>query len=254
MAGGSADTTWRARSRIEALFAEPPEAPDWTHGYLDLLGEQPPEPTGLAQLLWLDRFASVGYDVTARFHPLSHEYREAQRRLDLAPGKHVLDIGCGPGNVTPEFAAAVGESGLAVGVDVSEPMLERAVHGGTDQNLGYIRADATDLPFADDTFDVVWSSMALQLLADPIAALDEMTRLLRPAGQLVLFTTCNSGGLIGGVAALVLTRPAGVRMFEPDTLPDALAERGFTDIRQRVGAVIQLVRATHPDDSDVGGN
>lgn len=249
MVEGSADRTWRARTRIEELFAVPPDAPDWSRGYLDLLGADAPKSTGFAQSLWQDRIGSAGYQTVARFHPLSREYRTARSQVGVAQGQYVLDIGCGPGNLTPSFAAAVGESGLAVGVDVSSAMLEHAVHGPAIGNLGYVRASATDLPFADETFDVVWSSMALQLLADPFAALDEIARLIRPGGQLVLFTTCNSGGLIGGIATLAMERPAGVWMFAPDSLPDALAERGFDDLRQRVGGFVQSIRARRTPDA-----
>ena len=62
-----------------------------------------------------------------------------------------------PGNVTASLARAAGPDGLALGVDISEPMLARAVDAQAGPNVGFLRADAQQLPFRDATFDAVTS-------------------------------------------------------------------------------------------------
>ena len=57
------------------------------------------------------------------------------------------------GNVTASLARAAGPGGLALGVDISEPMLSRAVAAQAGPNVGFLRADAQRLPFRDATFD-----------------------------------------------------------------------------------------------------
>ena len=116
---------------------------------------------------------------------MAEEVRIARLLLGLGPGDGVLDVACGPGNFSRAFAGAVGGSGLVVGVDVSETMLQR---GAEDlrlsglRNLSLMRASATELPFVDSSFDAVCCFAALHLFDDPLSALDEMTRVLTPAG------------------------------------------------------------------------
>ena len=74
---------------------------------------------------------------------MADEKRIARLLMGLGPGDGVLDVACGPGNFTRDFARAVGDEGLAVGVDASRPMLERAVRetrtSGID-NLAFVHA------------------------------------------------------------------------------------------------------------------
>ena len=87
---------------------------------------------------------------------MAEEIRIARLLLGLGEGDTVLDVACGPGNFTREFARAVGAGGLALGIDASRTMLER---GGEElrradaANLVLIRGDATALPFRDGSFD-----------------------------------------------------------------------------------------------------
>src|SRR5919205_2302289 len=76
---------------------------------------------------------------------MNEEKRIARLLLALSRGDGVLDVGCGTGNFTRDFARSVGQDGLVVGLDVSETMLTRAVHdtrnAGHD-NVAYVRGDA----------------------------------------------------------------------------------------------------------------
>jgi ubiquinone/menaquinone biosynthesis C-methylase UbiE len=157
----------------------------------------------------------------------------------------VLDIACGTGNFTRDFARTVGPSGLVVGIDVSETMLARAVRdtraAELDGRTAYVRGDATQLPFQDESFDAVCCFAALHLFDDPLGALDRMMAVLTPGGRIALFTTArNRTAPLRAVEGLVESR-SGMRMFERDEVMEALEDRGFVDVRQRVAGFTQFV-------------
>ena len=97
----------------------------------------------------------------------------------LTPGLRVLDVGCGPGTVTAGLARLVAPAEV-VGVDRSPAVLAEAAEAAP--GVRFELADATALPFADATFDVVHAHQLLQHLTDPVAALREMRRVTRPGG------------------------------------------------------------------------
>ena len=100
----------------------------------------------------------------------------------LEPGAAVLDMGCGPGTITVGLARRVR---TVVGVDTSAEVVEsarrRAREEGVD-NASFELGSAYDLPFDDDSFDVVYAHQLMQHLSDPVRALREARRVLRPGG------------------------------------------------------------------------
>ena len=97
--------------------------------------------------------------------------------LAIEPGAEWLDVGCGSGALSSKIVARAGPSRL-VAADASEPFVEvarRRLGGGAD----VLVADAADLPFEDDTFDVVVSGLVLNFLPDPTAAIAEHSRVSR---------------------------------------------------------------------------
>ena len=99
----------------------------------------------------------------------------------LRPGQSLLDLGCGPGTITVEFADRLAP-GRVVGLDAASEVIERASSEFQRDNLEFIVGDAYELPFDDDTFDVVHAHQTLQHVADPVAVLREMRRVARPGG------------------------------------------------------------------------
>ncbi|MGI4894562.1 MAG: class I SAM-dependent methyltransferase [Janthinobacterium lividum] len=101
----------------------------------------------------------------------------------LRPGASVLDVGCGVGSITADLALRVAP-GRVVGVDSAEEVLVTARAGVRDRGaqVEFAVADACALPFQDASFDVVHAHQVLQHLADPVAALREMRRVVRADG------------------------------------------------------------------------
>jgi SAM-dependent methyltransferase len=224
-------------------------------GYLDLLGPSAPESTGLIQDLMLSGAVPRVYERWWRpawgrlmkgvLGPgMADEKRIARLLLGLSPGDGVLDVACGTGNFSRDFGRSVGPEGLVVGIDVSETMLARAVEdtrrAGLDQ-VAYVRGDAQELPFRDRSFDAVCCFAAFHLFEDPMRALDRMTRVLTPGGRIALFTSVR-----GRTAPLrrlesLLAARSGSHLFERDELVEALEQRGFDDVRQRVTGITQFI-------------
>ena len=102
------------------------------------------------------------------------------------PGDRVIDVGCGCGATTIDFAARVGPGGEVLGLDLSEPMLARA-RQRAPQNLP-VRlelADATIYDFEPDGADLVVSRFGVMFFADPARSFANLRRGLKPGGRLV---------------------------------------------------------------------
>ncbi|MHA7986753.1 methyltransferase domain-containing protein [Rathayibacter sp. CAU 1779] len=119
----------------------------------------------------------------------SHSWRTAENSAaylipHLSPGSDVLDVGSGPGTITLDLARLV-SPGRVVGIDASEEVVANANGLAFDNDLHNVEfrtGDAYALDFPDATFDVVHAHQVLQHLADPVTALREFRRVLKPGG------------------------------------------------------------------------
>ncbi len=119
----------------------------------------------------------------------SHRWRTAANSAGyllprLRPGTALLDVGCGPGTITADLAHRV-EPARVTAVEISHDALTLARAEAQRQqlrNVEFVVADVFDLPFSDDTFDVVHAHQVLQHLDDPVGALREMRRVCKPGG------------------------------------------------------------------------
>jgi len=104
-------------------------------------------------------------------------------------GETVLDIGCGAGMDLLLAARRVGPAGRAIGVDMTDAMVERARTTANDAGLRQVevrKGDATSLPVADDSIDVVISNGVLNLVPEKERGFAEIIRVLKPGGRLQL--------------------------------------------------------------------
>jgi SAM-dependent methyltransferase len=227
-------------------------------GYLDLLDRELPS-TGTTQDLMLTRLVPAIYErywrpALGRLAKgvtgpgMAEEIRIARLLLGLGHRDVVLDVACGPGNFSREFARTVGPDGLVVGVDASRTMLERGgeeLRRADPGNVCLVRTDATALPFAEASFDAVCCFAALHLFGEPFAALDEMRRVLKPGGRIALMTSVRRELTLKPLKP-VLERASGMKIFEGDEIVGALEERGFTGVHRRLSGMVQFVGARLP--------
>ena len=106
----------------------------------------------------------------------------------LHPGDALLDVGCGPGTISIDLARIIAP-GNVVGIDRANDVIERARAAAKSsgvKNIEFHTDDVYGLSFEDDRFDVVYAHQVLQHLTNPVAALIEMRRVLRPGGLLAV--------------------------------------------------------------------
>jgi SAM-dependent methyltransferase len=176
---------------------------------------------------------------------MAGEARIASELMQLSEGKVVLDVACGPGNFARPFSSIVGPDGLVVGVDGSARMLRQGaaeLEAADVDNLALVRGNAMRLPFEDHSFDAVCCFAAMHLFSDPLAALDEITLVLKPGGRLAIMTSVRRA-FLPPPAKPVFERLSGLKVFERDGLVNTLKERGYDEIDQRISGAVQFVGA-----------
>ena len=105
---------------------------------------------------------------------------------DLREGETVLDLGSGAGADVLISAPRVGPTGRAIGVDMTDEMLELARHSATEagaRNVEFVKGTIEELPLPDNSVDVVISNCVINLSADKPQVLREAARVLRPGGR-----------------------------------------------------------------------
>lgn len=112
--------------------------------------------------------------------------RFALARTGLRPGDLALDVAGGTGDITAGLQRQVGRDGLVCLTDINASMMEvgrrRLTDRGIAGNVTYVLSDAQSLPFADASFHCVTIAFGLRNVTDKQAALDSMSRVLRPGG------------------------------------------------------------------------
>lgn len=155
------------------------------------------------------------------------------RRLNLQPGQRVLDVASGTGHLAIELAAHVSPGGEVNGVDASPEMVHHASANGARRGVPvtFQYARAQELPFADDTLDVVTSTLAFHHVAaqERPQAVREMRRVLRPGGTILIADAqVPSAGLARWISRLVVGHAQAEKPL--DQAAELLAAAGFINL------------------------
>ena len=174
--------------------------------------------------------------------------------LDMAalrPGERVLDVACGTGIVD-----AIGEDGAVVGTDISGEMVKTARRLAAERNIGnarFERCDAEELCLEDEPFDAALCGLGLMYVPNPVKALGEMGRLLKPGGRTAVAVwgtraMCGWAEIFPITDARVASQvcPLFFHLGTRDMLARSFAEAGFTDIRSE-RLEVTLVYASDDD-------
>nr|WP_227376695.1 methyltransferase domain-containing protein [Haladaptatus halobius] len=194
--------------------------------------------------------------VPRMFAPWADELVE---RSGLGSGDRALDVGCGTSIVARYVAQTVEPDGSVAGLDLNEGMLEVAKATSSDEGsvIEWQEGDATDLPFSDGTFDVVFCQQVLQFVPNPSTTLQEMCRVLVPEGRLVVSVwrpiEFNPSYVtmadtlerhVGDETAAMMRSP--FPSWGMDELRDLVKEAGFHDVSVTIG--IESMRYPSPEE------
>jgi demethylmenaquinone methyltransferase/2-methoxy-6-polyprenyl-1,4-benzoquinol methylase len=152
---------------------------------------------------------------------------EALSMLDVQEGDRVLDVGCGTGFGTEGLLRYTDD---VHGLDQSIHQMEKAFEKfGKHDQVNFYRGDAERLPFADDSFDVIWSSGSIEYWPNPVDALEEFRRVVRPGEQvLVVGPDYPQNTVFQKLADAIM-------LFYDESEADRMfAEAGFEDVEHHI--------------------
>lgn len=175
------------------------------------------------------------YDLGCYFVGMgSHFRRKTLQFAQLQSGEHVLDVGCGTGVLTRLAAEEVGNDGEVIGIDASAEMIQVAkrkaakAHSKADFKLGVVES----LPFEDERFDIVLSSMMLHHLPPElkVAGLREIFRVLKSGGRLMVIDVDKPTNLIGRVLMFPWRKDPAVKDNLEGHVPEFIQNAGFLNL------------------------
>jgi demethylmenaquinone methyltransferase/2-methoxy-6-polyprenyl-1,4-benzoquinol methylase len=173
------------------------------------------------------KYLSKVYDQVNPFIWNEEMRDEALAMLDIQPGDRVLDVGCGTGFATEGLLQYTDD---VHGLDQSAHQMEKAFEKfGKNDRVRFYRGDAERLPFADDSFDVVWSSGSIEYWPNPVAALREFRRIVKPGGTVLVV-----GPDAPKTGAFQLLADAIMLFYDESEADRMFTEAGFEDFEHHI--------------------
>jgi len=168
------------------------------------------------------------YDIRWKFY-IEASIQQTLTRIHLAPEDRVLDVGCGTGVLLESLARASPQAQLT-GVDLSGDMLKiarRRLGSGVDLQV----ATAESLPFREAAFDIVVSTNVFHFIRQPVAALQEIFRVLKSSGKIVITDWCDDYLACRVYDLFLRTFSRGYfRTYGSKECQDLLMEAGFANV------------------------
>ncbi|HEY2705676.1 MAG TPA: methyltransferase domain-containing protein [Candidatus Dormibacteraeota bacterium] len=166
--------------------------------------------------------------------------------LDLGPGEHALDVGCGTGPDVRAMAARVAPGGTALGIDVSEVMLAEARRRseGCGLPVEFRRGDVHRLDLPDASVDACRAERVLLHVEDHARAVSEMARVLRPGGRLAVYDFDLDAWILAGADPAVSRRVLELYLetirhpHVARELPWLFRQAGLVDVRVIAQALV----------------
>lgn len=172
--------------------------------------------------------------------------RKAVKAARVGPGDHSVDVACGTGDLSFALKRTVGPTGSVVGVDFTPEMLDmaRAKAAAKGQDVGFQAGDALALPLADHAFDAATIAFGIRNVDDPPKCIQEMHRVVRPGGRVVVLEFGQPTGPFGACyraySKHVMPRIGGMITgdrsayeYLPRTAADFPAGEAFTDMMEQ---------------------
>ena len=146
----------------------------------------------------------------------------------------VLECACGTGAITEEIAK---KAQKVLATDFAEGMLKRASKKCRKySNVSFRQEDITDIKSADNSFDKVVAGNVIHLLPEPEKALNELLRVVKPGGKVIIPTYINMLKKSSGIAVSVINKMGAdfKRQFDLDSYKEFFEEKGFNDVEYYV--------------------
>ena len=146
----------------------------------------------------------------------------------------VLECACGTGAITEEIAK---KAQKVLATDFAEGMLKRASKKcRKNSNVSFRQEDITDIKSADCSFDKAVAGNVIHLLPEPEKALNELLRVVKPGGKVIIPTYINMLKKPSGIAVSVINKMGAdfKRQFDLDSYKDFFEEKGFRDVEYYV--------------------
>lgn len=187
------------------------------------------------------RYYDLGLALSSFFFGGERRIRErALKHAGLREGERVLDVGCGTGTAAFLMAEHVGLNGEVIGIDLSEKMLERGkrkLAKAEMRNVTFLRANAEDIPFPDESFDKVTFFAVLHEMNHEgrVNASKEVCRVLKPGGRVLI----SDLGVPETWMGRLLMK--AVLLVEGETAKEMVRRGLDAEVREAVGKGLRVV-------------